>query len=262
MKVFTSMAHYNLKLLFRDMNSILFAFLMPIGFYVLFSNMLNGMPSGAGSIQEMLIPLYTIIIIGNAVVVVFGGYYAEARESGNLTKYKFLGVSELLFSASLFAAILVFQLAVIASFIGFVRLYNGISFPFGQILPIFVVLLVVNVYQFAIGYFFNAIIRKAALYNSVALTFYMFQMFLGGLTFPMEMFPEFLRKLVYIINPIIYGRNALLEVWVNESGLGKVMPELLILLAVSAGLVLAGALVNKMVLKGKTQKPVKNTAPC
>ncbi len=262
MKTFISMANYNLKLLFRDMSSIMFAFLMPIGFYILFSNMLSGMPSGEASIQELLVPLYTIIVIGNAVLVVFGGYYSMARESGNLTKYKFLGVSELLFSASLFSAILIFQLLVLVCFFVFVKLFNGISFPFSQTGPVLVVLAVINVYQFAVSYFLNAVIRKTTLYNSVALTFYMFQMFLGGLTFPMEMFPEFLRKLVYFVNPIVYGRNALLEVWVYKSKLLEAAPEILILLGVSAGLILAGMLVNKAVLKGKTQKPVQKSVAC
>lgn len=253
MRKFISMTHYSLKLLFRDTSTLLLAFLMPIGFYILFSNMLKGMPSGGFSIQEALVPLYTIIVIGNAVIVVFGGFYAATRESGNLTKYKFLGINELLYSASLYSATLIFQLFVLLTFVIFAQFYAQVSFPFSEIAPIGAVLLIINIYQYSIAFFLNSMIRSSALYNSVGLTFYMFQMFLGGLTFPLEMFPAFLRRLVYIVNPIIYGRNALMDVWVHKTGLMATVPNLLILLAFSAGLLAVGAVLNKIRATGLTQ---------
>lgn len=256
MNRFISLTKYNLKLLFRDINSILFAFLMPIGFYILFSNMLKGMSTGENSIQELLIPMYTIIIIGNAVIVVFGGFFSQAKESGNLTKYKFLGVNELAFSSSLYTATIIFQILVVVSFIIFTQVYAGIVFPITNLLSIIIVLIIINIFQFAVSYFLNAIISKSSLYNSIALAFYMYQMFLGGLTFPLEMFPEFLRKAVYFINPIIYGRNALIDVWVKQTGIIKTLPNLLILLAFSFTLIFIGVLINKSIQNNKTQTPV------
>lgn len=257
MRKLISMLKYNTRLLFRDMSSVLFAFLMPIGFYILFANMLGGIEVDGGTMGELMIPLYTIIIIGNAVICVYGGFYAQARESGNLTKYKFLGVNELVFSVSLYGATVIFQVIVIVSFLIFTRIYAGISFPLSRMLPVMVVLIVINLYQYAVSYFLNAVIRKASLYNSISLTVYMFQMFLGGLTFPIEMFPAFLRKAVFVINPIIYGRNALIDVWSKQTGLLETMPNILILLAVSAGLIVLGGIINQAFQQGRTSAVIR-----
>ena len=256
MKKIISLTKYNTTLLFRDMNSVLFSFLMPIGFYILFANMLKGIETGGASMQTLLVPLYTIIIIGNAVISVFGGFYAQARESGNLVKYKFLGINELMFSSCLYAATIIFQFLVITAFLIFTRVYGKIIFPVSQLAPIIILLSIINFYQFAVSYILNAVIRRSALYNSISLTFYMFQMFLGGLTFPMEMFPKFLRDLVYVINPIIYGRNALIDVWADHKSLAETASNIWILLAVSFGLILAGNIINRLAERGRTQMPV------
>lgn len=255
MKKMMSFIKYDLKLLFRDLNTMLFAFLMPLGFYFLFSNMLQGMPVGDFSIQELLVPLYIIIIISNAVINVFGVMMAQAKETGNLQKYKFLGYSEFMYSLTLYIATVLFQIAVILLFLVFTYFYKGIVFPGSRICPIIIVLVLINLYQFAITYFLNSIIKKTTLYNSVALTFYLFQMFLGGLTFPMEMFPQVLRKVVYVINPIIYGRNALLEVWTKDHALLGTTVDLFILLGFTVVLLGAGKLLNVLNEKGKTQQP-------
>ena len=256
MKKIISLIKYHTQLLFRDLNSVMFSFIMPIGFYLLFANMLKGMPTGDNSIQELLIPLYTIIIIGNAVLNVFGILVAQAKETGNLTKYKFLGIKELIFSATLYSATIIFQFSVIVSFLIFTQIYAKIHFPISQIIPIMIVLILINIYQFAISYFLNALINKSSLYSSVALTFYMFQMFLGGLTFPLEMFPEMLRNIIYVINPIVYGRNALIDVWVNRVSLVDTVSNLLILLAASLLLFIIGRGLNILNEKGKTCEPI------
>ena len=256
MKKLISLIKYNTTILFRDMNSILFAFLMPIGFYVLFGSMLKNVETAGASMGELLVPLYTIIIIGNAVLNVFGSYYGQARENGNLVKYKFLGINELMYAGSLYIATLIFQLLVIVSFLIFTRVYAGIVFPAAQLLPVMVMLIVINLYQFAVSYFLNAIIRKSSLYNSVSLTFYMFQMFLGGLTFPLEMFPKFLREIIYIVNPIIYGRDALIDVWADHKSLAETASNVWTLIAVSAGLLVVGSVINRLAQKSKTELPV------
>ncbi|WP_020616195.1 ABC transporter permease [Paenibacillus daejeonensis] len=252
MKTSLSLTKYHLKLLFRDLPSVLMAFLMPIGFYVLFGYMLQDANVNNNSLTDLLIPLYIIIIIGNAVFNVFGVLYVNAKESGNLQKFKFLGVSELRFSFTLFVATLVFQLVVIISFILFTYFFDGSVFPQDKLLPILATLCVILVFHFAAVFFLVSLLKKSTAYNPIALTLFMYQMFLGGLTFPLQMFPEFLQKAIYYINPIIYGRDALLTAWTGDSSIGHVLRDNMILLSFSVGLVVAGMILNRILLSQKT----------
>jgi ABC-2 type transport system permease protein len=228
------------------------AFLMPIGFYILFGYMLQNVEFSGSSLSDLLIPLYIIIIIGNAVISVFGTFYVQARESGNLQKFKFMGVSELCFSFTLFVATFAFQLIVIVAFIVFTYFYKGTVFPVQNIIPVLATLAVIEIFHFAVTFLLTSILRKASIYNPISLAFYMFQMFLGGLTFPIEMFPQFLQKLVYYINPVIYGRNALLAAWTGNSAFGSVIKDNVILLAISALLVIAAVCVQRFIFSQKT----------
>lgn len=252
MKKSLSLTKYHLKLLFRDTSSVLMAFLLPIFFYILFGFMLQNVDVGGNALSDLLVPLYIIIIIGNAVLNVFGAFYVGAKESGNMQKFKFMGVGELSFSFTLFAATLLFQLVVILCFILFVFFYNGVLFPFGQLLPILATLGVIQAFHFAVAFCLASLLRKSSAYNPIALTFYMFQMFLGGLTFPMEMFPQFLQKAIYFVNPIVYGRNALLAAWTGDDAIGHVVRDNLILLGFALALVVIGLAVNRLVWTRKT----------
>ncbi|UQZ34813.1 hypothetical protein C2I18_15525 [Paenibacillus sp. PK3_47] len=252
MKPVISLTKYNFKLLFRDKSSVLMAFLMPIGFYILFGYMLQNVEFSGSALSDLLVPLYIIIIIGNAVISVFGSFYVQARESGNLQKFKFMGVNELRFSFTLFMATFAFQLTVIFAFVVFTYFYNGTVFPVQNIIPVLVTLAVIEIFHFAVTFFLTSILRKASIYNPVSLAFYMYQMFLGGLTFPIEMFPQFLQKLVYYINPVIYGRNALLAAWTDNPAIGDVVKDNVILLAISALLVILAICVQRFIFSQKT----------
>lgn len=252
MKPVVSLTKYNFKLLFRDKSSVLMAFLMPIGFYILFGYMLQNVEFSGSALSDLLVPLYIIIIIGNAVISVFGTFYVQARESGNLQKFKFMGVNELCFSFTLFMATFAFQLIVIIAFVVFTYFYNGTVFPVQNIIPVLVTLAVIEIFHFAVTFFLTSVLRKTSIYNPISLAFYMFQMFLGGLTFPIEMFPQFLQKLVYYINPIIYGRNALLAAWTNNPAVGDVVKDNVILLSISVGLVILAICVQRFIFAQKT----------
>lgn len=252
MKNIRSLLNYNLKLVLRDTGPMLMAFLMPIGFYILFGYMLKDVKIADGSMGELLIPLYIIIIIGNAVLNVFGAYYVSAKESGNIQKYKFLGISELKYSLSLFMATMILQLVVIIAFIIFTYFYAGHAFPLSHVVPVFLTIAVIELFHFAFTFLLLSLIKKAAAYNSIALSFYMFQMFLGGLTFPIEMFPTFLQRLVHYINPIIYGRNALLGAWTGSMQAAELFKNNVILIGISLLLVTVGIIFNKLSNRKKT----------
>lgn len=252
MKKLINLTQYNLKLVLRDTGPMLMAFLMPIGFYILFGYMLQDVEIGSTSMGEILIPLYIIIIIGNAVLNVFGVYYVNAKETGNIQKYKFLGISEISYASSLFLATFFLQIIVIGLFILFTYFYAGYSFPIENILPILITLIIIEIYQFSLTYLLTSLFHKTSIYTSVALAIYMFQMFLGGLTFPLEMFPEFLQKAVYYVNPIIYGRNALLGAWTNIIPTTSILKDNLILLSVSVVFVVIGIFITKANQRSKT----------
>lgn len=247
-----SLTKYNLKLLFRDQSTLLMALLMPVGFYLLFGYMLQNVDFNNAALSDLLVPLYLILIIGNAVINVFGTFYVQTKESGNLQKYKFLGISELRFSITLFLAISVFQLAVILGFFLFTYLYKGVAFPLHNSLPVILTIIVIEIFHFALTFFLIALLRRVSLYAPISLAVYIFQMFLGGLTFPIEMFPSFLQKLVYYINPVIYGRNALLSAWTGNPMFGNVWTDNIKLLGISIILLVLGTIVQRFIFSRQT----------
>ncbi|MGF7047012.1 ABC-type multidrug transport system permease subunit [Paenibacillus sp. DS2015] len=105
--------------------------------------------------------------------------------------------------------------------------------------------LIINLYQFAIVVITTSIIDKSTTYQSVSLVIFYIQIFLGGLTFPPEMFPVFVRELVYIFNPIIYGLEAMRGIWTEGHSIVKYPQEIMILLLVSSAMIALGIFIVK-----------------
>lgn len=247
MRNFIILSKYQTLLLLRNLKSTLIGFSLPILMFFIFSNLLGQykVEESNLSIVEYLVPAYIPIIIINAVLIIFGQQYILYKEQGNLLKYKLLGLTSFTVAASIYLATIVFQLLTSVTLILFAFLLKGVVFPFDNTLSLLGGFFLINLFQFALTVFIVSIIHKSTTYQPVAFMLFYYQMFLGGLTFPPEMFPDFLRKLMYIFNPIIYGLEIMRGVWVDGKVLFSFIKETSLLISISVVLIIISILLNK-----------------
>lgn len=241
------LSKHQTKMLMRNSSSTIIGFLVPVIMFFVFSNLLDGfsVPGTGRSIVEYLVPAYIPIIIINAVVVIFGQYYMLYKERGDLLKYKLMGIPPMIVAAALFFSTIIFQIIAISLLVAVGNMSKGVPLPTSNLLSIFVALIIINIYQFSIAYLIVSILGKSTTYQSIAMVIFYVQMFLGGLTFPPEMFPTFLRKIVYIANPIVYGLEIMRGVWTDKVPITQYGKEVGILLVVSFLLLIVGSIANK-----------------
>lgn len=232
MRSFLIMTNYQIKLLFRNFKSLILGFSLPIMMFFIFGNLLSKYQVyGDVGLTGLLVPAYIPIIIINGVLVIYGQNFLVYKEQGNLIKYKLLGLKHLTVSASMYFATLLFQILAISVLIVFAYFTKGVEFPFNQLGSLVSVFILINILEYSIAFFLTSLINKSVTYQSVALLVFYFQIFLGGLTFPPEMFPKFLKDIVYIFNPIIYGLEMMREIWMGNKTFFEEGKNILILLS-------------------------------
>lgn len=214
---FLIMTQYQIKLLFRNFKSLILGFSLPIVMFFIFGNLLSKYQVyGDVGLTSLLVPAYIPIIIINGVLVIYGQNFLVYKEQGNLIKYKLLGLKQITISASIYLATLVFQILAVFVLIIFAYFTKGVEFPFDQIGSLIGAFVLINILEYSIAFLLTSVINKSVTYQSISLLIFYFQIFLGGLTFPPEMFPKFLKEIVYIFNPIIYGLEMMRDIWMGN----------------------------------------------
>lgn len=238
---------FQTTLLLRSFKSTIIGFLLPVVMFFIFSNMLSSLevPETGKTIVEYLIPAFIPIIIINAVVVIYGQYFILYKEQQNLLKYKLLGLNSFTVSFGMFLATLIFQIIATLLLIIFAVATKGVSIPYDNLISVILMVMLINLYQFSIVILLTALVDKSTTYQSIALIIFYIQIFLGGLTFPPEMFPQVVRNIVYVFNPIIYGLEAMRGIWTDGHSIFVYAKEFLILLLVSIFLISIGLLLAK-----------------
>lgn len=235
------MLNYQMKLLFRNSKSLIMGFSIPAIMFFIFSNLLGKYRiNGTFSIIDFLVPAYIPIIIINGAILIYGQNFIVYKENGSLLKYKLLGVSKFNLSLSMYVASMIFQILATLILIIFARFTKEILFPVDNILLIILAFLVINIFEFSLAFLLTSFINKSVTYQGVSLIVFYYQIYLGGLTFPPEMFPEFLYKIVLYFNPIIYGLKVMRSFW-SGGGLDySNLKYLMILLIYSAFFIILG----------------------
>ncbi|MBC2080827.1 ABC transporter permease [Listeria booriae] len=217
MNNFLIMARYQIKLLFRNYKSLILGFSLPIIMFFIFGNLLsNYQVYGDINLTSLLVPAYIPIIIINGVLVIYGQNFLVYKEQGNLIKYKLLGLRQITISTSMYFATLVFQILAVFVLIIFAYFTKGVEFPFNQSISLIGTFVLINILEYSIVFLLTSLVNKSVTYQSISLMIFYFQIFLGGLTFPPEMFPKFLKEIVYIFNPIIYGLEMMRDMWIGN----------------------------------------------
>lgn len=240
-----NLSQFQIKLLFRNYKGLILGFSLPIIMFFIFGNLLSeysiydGMP-----LNNALVPAYIPIIIINGVLVIFGQNFLVYKEQGNLLKYRLLGISEITVATSIYIATFIFQVLAAITLIIFAYLTKNVEFPFESILKILLAFVIINFFEFAIVYFVTSFINKSTTYQSLSLIIFYFQIFLGGLTFPPEMFPSFLKDAVYIFNPIIYGLEMMRSFWLLDGSILDNLKEISVLIGWAIFFITSGMIVN------------------
>lgn len=213
-----SLLEYQFKLQLRNYMDMFFMIIFPVLMYIFFRNMLEGELFYDGSFQaiEYLLPAFIPIVIANSVLLVFGHLITSYKENKYFIKYKLMGYRSIDVAGILFFTVLLFQIIGTIVLIFTALIFGGISIPINNIFHIFLALVLINVFQFALVFFLSSFINKSSTYNSVALIIFFFQMFLGGMTLPVEAFPDGIRIISEIFNPVLHGVYILRNVWIME----------------------------------------------
>lgn len=211
--------------------------------YIFFSNILaeEVYYDGTMAAIDFLLPAYIPLIISNTVIIIFGQILVTHVECNFFIKYKLLGYKPVHVAGTLFISVLLFQAIGITVLIATAVIAHGVTIPIDNLINVLVVLAIINLLQFAISFFLSSIFTKSASYQSIALIVFYFQMFLGGMTLPPEVFPRSILLFSEIFNPVIHGVYALRGVWIMGDNVLKYSLELLVVIGVSILLITVGS---------------------
>ncbi|MBM7616402.1 ABC transporter permease [Alkaliphilus hydrothermalis] len=242
MKKLNALVTYQFKLQSREFINLFFIIVFPVIMYVFFSNMLAGELFYNGSFEaiDFLLPAYIPIVTTNTILLIFGHMLISHKEHNFFIKYKLMGFKPLQVAGALFLAVFIFQILGIATLIITAVITNGVRLPIDNLFQVLLILLLINFFQFTVTFCVGSIFTKSSTYQSVALIIFYFQMFLGGMTFPPEMFPEKIRLFSQIFNPIIHGLHMMRGIWIMGKSIWDYPVQLTILLGVSGILLLIG----------------------
>lgn len=246
MRNLIALTKYQFALLLRNKQVLLITILMPLVMFLVFGTLMDdniiidGVP-----LANYFIPSFTLIIVVNILILQYGYFYVRMREIGAFTRFKLLGVSPIISSIATFIPLLVLELIAIAILIVTGYLYKSIVIPFDRLHTIFFILILINLMQFAMVYLVTAFVKNGGTYQGISNILFNVQMFAGGLTFPEELFPDFVLKIAKIFLPILYGVRVMKGVWVHGESLLSYRTELLILSGVTVALLIVGTLARR-----------------
>ncbi|QKY71294.1 ABC transporter permease [Lentibacillus sp. CBA3610] len=243
----TTFSFFQLKLLMRGYKDTAIGFFLPVAMFIIFSNVFAGeiIEETGFSLVDYLLPAFILIIIINAVIVIYGQYYSVYKEQGNLLKYRLLGLDHFTISIGILLPTLIFQFVAIMLLVITAIITSDVPIPIDNILSVVTVIGLVNLFQYSLAAIIFTVTSKSAGYQSVALLFFFYQMFLGGLTFPPEMFPDSLETIVEFLNPIYYALIAFRGVWTEGEPIYVYYQELSIIVIVTIVLLLIGYILTK-----------------
>ncbi|WP_416147605.1 ABC transporter permease [Salipaludibacillus sp. HK11] len=238
---------FQLKLLMRGYKDTAIGFILPVVMFIIFSNVFAGemiLETGF-SLVDYLLPAFIFIIIINAVIVIYGQYYSVYKEQGNLLKYRLLGLDHFTISLGILLPTLIFQLLAITLLVATAIITSEVPIPFNNMPSVLLVIFLVNVFQYSLAALIFTVTTKSSGYQSIALMFFFYQMFLGGLTFPPEMFPDSIKIIVEFFNPIYYALIAFRGVWTEGDPVYLYFQELGVIIIVTAILMFVVNIITK-----------------
>lgn len=237
-----NLARYRLKLNVRDKQGMFFIIMFPIIFYTIWFFILKGQVgyNQMSQATDYLLPMYIGTILCNGGVLFFGSELVNLLENKHYIRYKLLGMDTLSVGIATAISGLIVQTFSMAILLVYSFFVSQATIPLANALNIIATTILISVFQYSLGYFLSSIVKKVSQYNTLALIVFFYQLFLGGVAMPMEIFPDNFKTVLSIINPIYHGMTALIGTWVDNLSFFSFPKEILILSGVSLALIVVG----------------------
>jgi len=234
MKPYLALIRNDVRLAYRQKAVIFFNYLMALGFFFLFAQANHAERGGA--IVQVITMVLVIGILGNGL---FGGGMraVQERESNILRRYKVAPISPMpLLVASTVTGLLVYLPLVVIT-LALAHFQYGMDVPQNMVgLLTFIVLGLVAIRS--IGLIIASVVNSVQESTILVQIAYMSMLFLSGTTFPISMFPDWLRTVSQFIpaTHIVSGlQNILVQ---NESLAANWQAVGALLLTTATGLLL------------------------
>ncbi len=189
MKPYLALIRNDVRLAFRQKAVIFFNYMMPLGFFFLFAQ-INHAERG-GAIIQVITMVLVIGILGNGL---FGGGMraVQERENNILRRYKVAPISPLpLLLASTVTGLLVYLPLVFVT-VALAHFRYGMEIP-GNSIGLFLFIVVGLVAIRSIGLIISSVVNSVQESMILVQIAYMSMLFLSGTTFPIAMFPGWLK---------------------------------------------------------------------
>lgn len=251
MKPYLALIRNEVRLAYRQKTVIFFNYLMPLMFFFIFAQ-LNHAERG-GVISQIVTMVLVIGILGNGL---FGaGIRAvQDRENNILRRYKVAPISPLpLLVASTVTGLLVY-IPLLTLILVLAHTQYAMAVPENPVsLTVFILLGVIAIR--AIGLIVASVANTVAESNILIQVLYMSMLFLSGTTFPIAMFPEWLRIASQFI-PSTHVVSGLQNILMQNENLAANWQAVLAL-ALTTGI---GLLLGVKLFRWEKEEKVKATA--
>jgi imidazolonepropionase-like amidohydrolase/ABC-type multidrug transport system permease subunit len=214
MKPYLALIRNDVRLAFRQRIVIFFNYLMPLGFFFLFAQ-INHAERG-GAIVQVITMVLVIGILGNGL---FGGGMraVQERENNILRRYKVAPISPLpLLVASTVTGLLVYLPLVFITLV-LAHFRYGMDVPGNSAALLFFVVLGLVAIR-SIGLIIASVVNSVQESMILVQVAYMSMLFLSGTTFPITMFPDWL-KIVSQFIPATHIVSGLQNILVQHESL-------------------------------------------
>ena len=238
MKGFTQLTLTNFRLYLREPVATFFTVAFPLLCVLLFGAMYGNQPNalfhGYGS-MDVSMPAYAGMILGTVglmgVPITISGY----RESGVLRRFQAAGIWPLTYILADVVANLIMTLLGMVAMLLVGWLVYRVRFE-GQIVLVFLALILSSLSMFSIGYLIGSLASGAWAAQVVGMAIFYPMMFLSGASIPLEVLPETIRKVALAL-PLTYVVRLFRGLW-----FGQAWSSLLLETAVIAGVLIVCSL--------------------
>lgn len=231
-----ALTKYQTRMALRSHRFLWFGCLLPVLIFELMGHVLKGssyVPMGI-TIGNYLLPGHVLIIIAYTMTFVFGESCFKYHQDGLLMQYKLMGVSKSHILWSIWVTSLMFQGLSILLLTSVAILFHGATLTLSQMPFLFIGIICVNGFQFALSYLMVMISDSLETYRRAAFTTFFIQLIFSGIAFPPELFSKIGMQIARYMTPVYYGLKYMRGIWWQETLLKEAFPWLVILIFVSA----------------------------
>lgn len=233
MKTLVGQVKLETKLLFRDKEALFWTLAFPVFFMLLFGSIWKDDMWGNLPAINYLLPGIIVMALMTTCIVATAVGFVEEREKGIYRRLSLTPLKRHTLIGGQIANRYMVVLLQAAILIAIGVLFFDASIG-GNYLLFWAVLTLGALSFLAMGFALTGLIKSSKSAHPLSMIVFFILMFLGGLFFPLEMMPEFLRPVCNAL-PSAHLNGALRMIAVEGAGISEVWHELPVLLGWLAG---------------------------